>query len=168
MAALQAAEKQIANIFKGMPPMSHKAKEALVNAWPWIAGIFGVLQLLAALALWRATQVVNQFSEFTNSLSTFYAGQPLGPSSGERTIMYLGVIFLAVDAVILLMAFPHLRNRSRRGWDLLFLGALLNLAYSVISLFMYNGSMGSLVSGLIGSAIGFYLLFQVRDSYKTR
>jgi hypothetical protein len=63
------------------------------------------------------------------------------------------------------MAYPALVKRERRGWDLLFLGSLLNVLYSVVTIFINGRGMGSFLSGLIGSALAFYLLFQVREKY---
>jgi hypothetical protein len=69
--------------------------------------------------------------------------------------------------VILLMAYPHLVKRARRGWDLLFLGSLLNVVYSLVSVFIDGRGFSNFLLSLVGSAIGFYLLFQIKDRYKT-
>ncbi len=166
MGALQTVENKLNEVFKGLPPLSEKAKESLVKAWPWIALIFGVLQLLAAWALWGLTNVAERLTDYANTLSTYYTGQSLGLSAADKTIIYLGLAVLVVDAVILLMAFPQLQKRTRRGWDLLFLGSLLNLVYAVVTLFIDARGAGSFIFNLLGSAIGFYLLFQVREKYK--
>lgn len=170
MGVLQTAEKQIGSFFQGVPSLPKQSKDALVKAWPWIALVFGVLQVVAAYWLYRATQVVDAFNNLANSLSQYYTGTGVGLTAMDKTIMYLGVILLLVDGVILLMAYPALKRRERRGWDLLFLGALINLAYAVVSAFMdtARGGADSLIFGLISSAIGFYLLFQVRDAYTGR
>lgn len=161
MTSLQTIESRLQKLFKDLPPLPANAKESLVKAWPWIALVFGILQLLAAYSLWRLTS----FVERLNSLITYYtAASPL--SATDKMIIYLGVIVLLVDAVILLMAYPHLKTRSRRGWDLLFLGALINVAYGVVQIFISGRGVGSFIFSLIGSAVGFYLLFQVQDKYK--
>lgn len=98
-------------------------------------------------------------------MSLNYAGQQTGPTSFDKTIIYIGVIMLAIDAVILLLAFPKLQKRQKSGWDLLFLGALINLAYGVVQMFTYQRGVGSFIGSLIGSAIAFYLLFQVREKF---
>ena len=166
MAVLQNTEQKLGDLFKGLPPLSKSAKESLANAWPWIALVFGVLQLLAAYWLWKLARLTTVLNDFANSLSVAYGGESVGLSSMDKTIIYLGVAILVVDAVILLMAFPHLQKRSRRGWDLLFLGSVLNVVYSVVTLFISGRGVGSFLMGLLGSAVGFYLLFQVRELYK--
>lgn len=165
MAALKKAEQSLQDVFKGLPPLPANAKESLAKAWPWLALVFGVLQLAAAWALWRLTQVTQALSDFANSLSVYYTGRTVGLSSLDKTLIYLGLAVLVVDAVILLMAYPELKKRTARGWDLLFLGALLNLLYAVLTIFIDGRGMGSFIFSLLGSGVGFYLLFQVREKY---
>ena len=79
--------------------------------------------------------------------------------------IWLALAVLVVEAVLYLLAFPGLRDRKKFGWNYLYWGALVNVAYAVVSLFDgYNG-VGNFVGALIGSAVGLWLLFQVRSSY---
>ena len=155
-------EATIGSLFKDTPPLPNNAKQTLVNIWPWLALIFGIVQILAAWALWGLLSWANRMDD---AYRAFYAPAVHGYSSFDRMLVYFGLIFLLVDAVILLMAYPELKKRARRGWDLLFLGSLINLIYSVVSVFIRGRGISSLIFGLVGSAIGFYLLFQVRDMY---
>jgi hypothetical protein len=165
MAILKTAEDKLGDMYKGVPPLSASAKESLAKAWPWLALIFGILQLAAAYWLWQLTRVVNTLNDFVNSVSVYYTGKSAGLSAMDKTVIYLGVVLLVVDAAILLMAYPELVKRTKRGWDLIFLGSLLNLAYAVVTIFINGRGVGSFLSSLIGSAIAFYLLFQVREKY---
>jgi O-antigen/teichoic acid export membrane protein len=63
------------------------------------------------------------------------------------------------------MAVSPLMKRLRRGWDLLFLSALINLVYAVVTIFIDSRGIGSFFLSLLSSAIGFYLLFQVRSKF---
>lgn len=162
MGMVKSAETALAGVFKGAPKMPEKGKESLVKAWPWIALIFGIIQLWAAWGLWDLTRAVNKVATYFGT----YLGTSYGYSSKDKFFIYLGIASLVVDAVILLMAYPHLKNRHKRGWDLLFLGSLLNVVYSVLNLFISGRGFGDFLFSLIGSAVGFYLLFQVRDKYK--
>lgn len=165
MALLKQAESSLADVFKGAPPLSDSAKNSLVKAWPWIALVFGILQILAAWGLYGLTKTAERLSDIANIYSAYYTGTTVGLSSTDRMIIYLGLVVLLVDGVILLLAFSPLKARQSRGWDLLFLGALLNLVYGIIAVFINGRGVGSLIFSLIGSAIGFYLLFQVREKY---
>ncbi len=161
MDSVKKLEDAVSGLFKGVPPLSASAKEGLAKAWPWIALIFGIFQLLAAWGLWRLTHV----SAVLEDVAVYYVGRDYGLSGMDKTVIYMGIAVLLADAVMLLMAYPHLVKRAARGWDLLFLGALLNLAYSVVSIFIDGRGFGSFIFSLLGSAIGFYLLFQVREKF---
>jgi hypothetical protein len=166
MKVVNQADAIIEPLFKGAPKLSDKAKDTLASWWPWIALVFGVIQLLAAWALWRLASVTNALTDYANQVSRALTGKSAGISSYDKTMIYIGVILIAVDAVILLMAFPKLQKRLKAGWDLLFLGALVNLAYAVFSIFINGRGFGSFIGSLIGSAIGFWLLYQVKDRFK--
>lgn len=165
MAALDKAEDSLAKIFKDLPQLPDSSKEGLAKVWPWLALIGGVLQLFAALALWRLADWADRVTDVANSLSVYYTGYSVGPTGFEKSIIYLGVAVLLVDAVILLMAFPKLQKRLRSGWNLLFLASLLNVVYAVLQIFTFQRGFGNFIFSLLGTAIGFYLLFQVREKF---
>ncbi|MDB5182673.1 MAG: hypothetical protein JWO47_457 [Candidatus Saccharibacteria bacterium] len=161
MELVKKAETVIGGWYKNAPKLSDKTKETLVKIWPWLALVFGILQLVAALALWRLVHVAN-------SIVTIYGtvvNTNIGISGTDKLFIALGIILLIVDAVILLMAYPKLAKRQKTGWDLIFLGSLLNVVYSVITLLINGRGVSSFLSSLIGSAIGFYLIFQVREKF---
>lgn len=165
MGAVKQLEDGLAKIFKDLPALPESSKEGLAKVWPWLALIGGIVQLLAAWGLWHLANWASRVSDAVNTLSVYYAGYEAGPSSFDKTVLYAGIILLVVDAVILLMAFPKLQKRERGGWDLLFLGALINLAYGVMQIFTYQRGMTSFIGSLLGSAVAFYLLFQVREKF---
>lgn len=160
---LKPIEKALGGIFKDLPALPTNAKKTLVNIFPWLALIFGLIQIWGFWALWdvghRANDVIDTLSR------TF--GVTNAPESLGLTY-WVALIFLGISALTLLMAYPGLKNRKKTGWDWLFLGSLINVVYGVISIFIdqyYGGGMGNFFMALIGSAIGFYLLFQVRERY---
>jgi hypothetical protein len=67
------------------------------------------------------------------------------------------------NSVLLLMAFNPLKNKAMRGWVFLFWSEMLSAVDIVLSLL--QGQTGSLVGGVIGLAIGLYILFEIRGSY---
>ncbi len=165
--ALKTVEDQLSGVFKGLPALPENAKESLVKAWPILALIAGLVQLFVAWGLWSIVSRVSKVNEVYNSLSVYYTGMRMGLSSMDKTILYLGIIILAINAVILLMAYPQLQKRARKGWELVFLAALINVAFAVVELFAVDRGLGNFIFSLLGSAIAFYLLFQVKDKYKT-
>lgn len=165
MTIVDQTDKVLEPLFKDVPNLPEVWRENLTKAWPWIALVFGIIQLAAAWALWGLTSVVNNATNTLNSLGVYGYPGTVGLSSSEKLAIYIALAILAADAVILLLAFSPLKSRLRRGWDLLFLGSLLNLAYSVVSVFISGRGISSLIGGLIGSAISFYFLYQVKGKF---
>lgn len=156
------ADSFLSGLFKGAPKMPDSSKESLVKAWPWLALVFAALQLVAAKGLWDLVRLFDR----VNSVFGAWLGSAYVYSGKDKFFIYISLATLVVDAVILLMAFPKLKSRAKAGWDLVFLGALLNVAYSVFNFFIYGRGVGDFLGALVGSAIGFYLLYQVKDKYK--
>lgn len=168
MELVKKLETKLADVYKGAPALPKKAKDAIVEYWPYVVLVLGVLQLLAAWALWGLIDKYGEVETFVNTLSAYYGGGTVGLSSSDKMIIYVGIGLLVVEAVLMLMAFSPLKNRQRRGWELLFLVSLLQVVYAVVNIFMYNYGVGSFIMNLIGAAIGFYFLFQIRDYYKAK
>lgn len=162
--SLTTLEKAMLPFFKGLPKLPGNAKKLLVDLWPLLALILGALQMVAAWGLWQAGHRTNEILQEANDLARAYG---IETTDGSLGIFYwLALIFLVIDGVILLMAASPLQAKLKKGWDLLFLGAILNLAYGVAAAFDANyGGVGSLVQTLLGSALGLYVLFQVREYY---
>lgn len=165
MELVRSAEKALEGPFKSLPALPKEAKKGLAQITVWLALIAGILQLLAAWWLYDWANSIDKWADAVNQWSTAL-GAPAATTSGLTMWVWIAVIVLAVEGVILLLAFPKLKNKERGGWDLLFLAALINLVYGIVSLFIDGrGGAGSLLGALLGSAIGFYLLFQVREFF---
>ena len=124
------------------------AKEVLVNFAPWLALIGGVFALIVALAVFGLGAVFGPLS--------LYAGPQYAGSF--FTTYAISLIVLGVSGVLDLMAFPGLRTRKIGGWRLLFYGELV---WAVSKLLSFD------IFGLVvGTLVGLYLLFQVREYYK--
>lgn len=164
---LKPLETKLAEIFKKGPHMSESARKSLATQWyPWIAVIFGVLQIFAVLALWRAGHTLDEYVNYANQLSRAFGGDRVTASLGLS--YWLSLVVLAADAVILLMAYPGLKAKKKAGWDWLFLGAIVNVVYGVLAIFVddyYGGGFSNFVSSAIGSLIAFWLLFEARNYY---
>jgi hypothetical protein len=167
MISTKQLETRIGNLLKGAPALPESTKKSLVEAWPWIAVILGVLQVISALALWSVVSAAERAIDVANTYSLIYNGVSAGLTAMDKTVIYLAIIVLVVSSVILFKAYPELKKQTKRGWDLLFLGSLVNVVYAVITLFINQRGVSSFVFSLIGSVIGFYLLFQVREKYHT-
>lgn len=167
MELIHKIEDTMKDWFKGLPPLPEGGREGLAKVFPWIALVFGILQLLAAWGLWSLTRTVDVLNTYVNTYYQAATGTTahIGLSSTDKMVIYVGLLVLLVDAVILLLAFSPLSKRLRRGWDLLFLSALINLVYAVVSIFINGRGFMSFIFSLLASALGFYLLFQVKGKY---
>lgn len=164
MELVKTAEKSLGDLFKSAPKLPNSAKETLVKVWPWLAVIFGALQLFAAWGLYDLTRTVSRFATYFGTL----LNTSIGYSAKDKFFIYTGIIVLLVDAAIMLMAYPKLVKRQKSGWDLLFLGSLLNVAYSVVNIFISGRGIGDFLMSLLGSVVAFYLLFQVKEKYAAK
>jgi hypothetical protein len=168
MKQVEKAEKSLSGLFKDLPPLSAAGKENIVKVMPWIALIFGVLQVLAGYWVWRLANAADRIADLVNTYSAYYTVPAVHISAFDRTVIYLGAAVLLVSGVIGIMAYKPLTARQRRGWDLMFLAALVNLVYAVLAIFINGRGFGSFIMSLLGTAVGFYLLFQIKASYGKR
>ena len=163
--SISALEKWLVETNKQLPQIPKGGRDTLAQIAPWLALIGGVLSLFAAWGFWQAGHTVNKLIELSNSIYQTYGGSQAISSPTLGFTWYLSLVLLLVQAVLLLVAFPKLKEGKKFGWTLLFYNSLLTAAiglayavtprYGVSSLFMY----------LIGTAISLYLVFQIRDHF---
>ncbi len=162
--ALQSLEKKLDEIFvKDAPPLPSNAKRAIVAYLPYINLVLGILTLLIAMGLYRAAHAVNYLVDYGNSTLSLN-GSRVTVSHLTFTV-WLAIVVLAIEALIFIAAFPATKARKKQGWDLLFYAFLINVAYGVVAVFTDYGGIGRLLGSLVGSAVGLYLLFQIRGNY---
>lgn len=165
MNSLKPLETALDELFvKKAPALPPGGKKALVQYLPWINLVFGVLTLFAAWGLYNAAHAVNSLVDYANNLSAAYGGSKV-VTSHLTFIVWLAIATLAIEGVLYIAAFPATRDHKKSGWDLMFYALLVNLVYGVVAAFTSYGGAGRLVGAIIGSAIGGYLLFQIRASY---
>lgn len=157
---LNKLETVLAGIYKPTPKLSGGAKKTVTGVLPWLALIFGILELWSVYHLWQWGRDVNKIADAFNSY--------LGTSSivhHLNAFYWISLVVLAITGVLLLMAYPGLKAMAKSGWNLLFYGAILSAVYGVISAFNDYGGAGSLVIQVVVSAVVLYFLFQIRDQY---
>lgn len=167
MEVLHKIEDQLAPVFKDLPELPKGAKDALVNWLSYIALIFGIIEIIAAIGLFGVITTANSALNYVNQLSIYATGHSAYTGVDLITI-YAGIGLLAVNAIILLMAYGPLSKKMKKGWDLFFLSNIINVLYGVLEIFMVGRGIGSFLASLVGSAIGLYLLFQIRDRYTSK
>ncbi|HSE29751.1 MAG TPA: hypothetical protein VLA77_04170 [Candidatus Saccharimonadales bacterium] len=137
-------------------------KSILVKAMPWLALVGGVLSLLGAWGLFQLATFANQWTNVANELSTSYG---YGVTTQNVSwLIWVSLVVIVVEAVMLLAAFSPLKNHKKLGWDLVYWTSLINVVYAVLYIFV-DFNFFSLLFSLLASAIGLYLLFQIRSYY---
>lgn len=164
--ALKDLETQLDKLLgKGSPyQMTEKSRRALAGVSWLIALIIGIVQAWGALALWQLGHVVvNQYIPGTTYVAQTY---PYAGGAGLDIFFYLSFVVVLVDAALLLIATPQLKEFSRRGWQLAYYALLLNLVYSFLRIFStIGGGFGQFIVALFFSAVLGYFLFQTKTVY---
>jgi uncharacterized BrkB/YihY/UPF0761 family membrane protein len=165
MADVSGIENQLNDIFgKQAPKMPDGGKKFFVQWLPVLTLIGAVLSVFSAFALWNAAHTVSQLADFANELSRTYGGNTVSTSSMTFWV-WIALAFTLVSAVAYFMAYNPLKAHEKKGWNYLFYVSLLSVAYSVVSIFINGRGFGSFLMGMLGAAIGWWILFQIRPSY---
>lgn len=159
-------EKQLDEYFVKKAPFQipDNGRKTLVNWLPWLALIFGILSLIAAISLWNAGHNVNEAVRTVNELGAAYGVQTEANQLG--LVYYISLIAVAAQAALLLFAYPGLKAKSvSRGWNLLLYGVGASLAYGILVSFTIHGGGLDIISSLVGATISLYILAQIRSHY---
>jgi hypothetical protein len=130
--------------FKKLPQLPTNVVNVLFTYAPWIAIIFGIIGVLGALSAVSTFSMLAPFA-FMGGASRFY---------GMGMVTTVGWL---ITSVLMVAAFPGLRAGRLNGWNLLFWSEVVSVVASLTTF-----SLGSIV----GVAIGFYLLFQIKPKYR--
>ncbi len=169
MADVKGIEKSLNEVFAGKsaPKLPEGGKKFLVEYGPYFVLVGAVLSLLGAWSMWSWAHAVSRIADWANQINQVYGTGTTIATNRLTVFVWLALAFMVVNTVLYFMAFAPLKDKLKRGWNLVFYAALLSVAYSVVLLFIDNQGFGSFLFGLLGSAIGFWLLFQIRPAYKT-
>jgi hypothetical protein len=137
-------EREVRNVFSKFPDFPENITELLVTLAPWLALIGAILGIFAFLSLVGLGSIISVATIGINSYGSTYA-------------MWVGIISVAISAVLYLLAFQPLRQRSVRGWNLLYYAFLFNLAMSLLTLNLF----GLIITFLLGG----WVLYQMRPKY---
>lgn len=117
----------------------------LVKVAPYVALALGILGAIGALALFGIGSILGPFVV-------------LGGGTAALGSTFLAGIFSGIIAILYLMSFTGLKNRKLSGWNLLFYIETLYIISDLVSV--------RIASAVLSAVIGYYILFQIRASYK--
>lgn len=140
-------------------------RKALVEYAPILSLIGGILSVLAAWGLWQTGHRVNELVDIANQYAAIVGVDTV---RNLDVFYYAGVVALAVQAVLMFMAYGPLKDRLKRGWSILLLSVVVNFIYGVVVSFSDYGSVGNLVMSIIGAVVGLYILAQIRGHYTAK
>lgn len=124
------------------PAMPENIKELIVKYSPYLILIMMVLSLPALLFALGLGSIIMPFA---------FAG-------AYHPGFSISIIISLVAMVLEVMALPGLFKRTKNSWELMFYSSLL-----MIVSYILDFNIGSLI---IGGAISFYILFQIKSYYK--
>ncbi len=151
-------EKMTEGWFKQMPHLPKGVRTWLgENAW-WLV-IIGVV--IGAIGIFSGLALIIGASAVVGMMGMYGMGALVGVA---LTAAWVSLAFSAVTVIIEAMAIKPLQNKQKRGWDLVFLSLLLNVAASVISAVMLMNPFG-LVMTALATLVGGYVMFEIRGEF---
>jgi uncharacterized membrane protein YhaH (DUF805 family) len=166
MEQIKQLEKTIEGWLKPLPHLPTEWRKWLgENAW-WITGIGVIVSALALLGMIGLLLTAMSIIGVTTSVY----GVPI--TAAYSGTWYIATIvsfaFLALTTVLSAMAVNPLKAMKKKGWDLLFMVFLVNIASGVISAAIYLNPVTmvtNLIGVAIGAAIGAYVIFELKSQY---
>ena len=131
-------------LVKKAPAIPENIKEFIVKYGPYISLVLMLLMVPALIGIFGLTSIAMPYA--------YMGGYRPGFNFSIATIFMFGQLALQI------IALPGLFKRAMSAWRLMFYSSLVGLVYSILS--------GSVVSGIISTAISLYILFQIRSLYK--
>lgn len=140
--------KTLDGYYVKLPVLPKGVNEFLVSVAPWLALVFGVLAVVAGLGAFGILTAVAPVAAVAGAGQYAFTG-------------LLAALVLLVQGGVELLAFPALKARKVKGWNLMFYSLLLSVLSSVVAL-----SVGSVLSSVVGALIGYYFLYQIKPYFK--
>jgi hypothetical protein len=132
------------------------------NAW-WITLIGGIVSLLAAWNYWQLGQMFNGANRLAEEVTRLYGSTTYAAELGP--MWYLALLGLVVQGGLLLLAVSKLKEHKKSGWDLLFYASLASLVIGLLYLVIPGYGFGGLLGSVVGAAVSWFFLFQVRSRF---
>lgn len=142
-----ALEAWLIPIFANVPHLPHGGRKFITDIAPWLSLIFGILGLIGLMEAGVLTTLFSPLMAF---------------SGGLRGVGFFITIILGIASSILsILSFNPLREMKKKGWDFAFYSFIIGTVSTIVTMvFMFSG-----VSGIVGTLIGAYILFEVREMY---
>jgi len=159
METVHKLEQTVASWYKGLPHLPENGRKWLAtNVW-WLVLIGVILSALSVITLLFGTLLAG----------ALFAGVAGAAGAAVGGLLILGVLVTLAMSVVMVvlggMAISPLKAMQKKGWTLLFVLFLLEVAATVASGLLSYNFLG-LIWGLLWVAVGGYFLFEIHDYYK--
>lgn len=162
MESIHKLEKTVADWYKSVLHLPAGGQKWLAdNVW-WVVLIGLILTVLSVFPLIAGVLFVGAVA---GGLGAAYGGAYSAALVGTALIaVWVLIAFLLFEAVLMALSISPLKAHKKKGWDLLFIIALVNVVSVVVSGLIGFNFM-ALVWGLLWSAVGAYFLFEIRGHF---
>jgi len=140
-------EEKLVEISKKLPQLPDSVGEFLVKYGPYLMIVGLVMGVIGTLTTFGLLATFNPMIR---------AGYTYGYRYGTHFSIY-GIVQL-ISMVLMAIAIPGLLKRTKSAWNLMFYASLITAVSYLVTM-----NLGSLI---IGMAINWYFLFQIRKFYK--
>lgn len=160
MELLRTLETKLDDILNKHAPFSlpPDGRRSLAQALWWVVIVVGIIELYAAISLWQWGHVVDRVVDIASHSVGVYAPR-------LSFFYYVAVLAMGAVGVALLVASANLKAMKKSGWDLAFYAVLLAGLAALCQLFASGAGFFDFFVSLLGTVVGAYLLFQVRDLF---
>lgn len=157
MDAVKSLEAKLDEIFvKNAPYQLPAGLKKWIGEYAWILALVGAV--LGGLAFIGLLGVLG----LTSVVAT------VAGAGGYVLFAWLALVVLGIEVALLIMAVGPLKEKKKRGWDLLFYSQLISVVFNLFN-WLQGSNFGanalSFVWNLIWITISLYLLFQVRSQF---
>lgn len=142
-------EDKLVEISTKLPKLPDSVGEFLVKYGPYLMIVGLVVSVFGLLTTFGLLATINPLVQ---------SSYPIGYNFGYRSFFSFSALVGLVSMVFTAIAIPGLLKRAKSAWNLMFYASLVTLVSYLITM-----NLGSLV---IGTAISWYILFQIRKFYK--
>jgi hypothetical protein len=161
MKTIRRAEEIIASWHEALPHLSQRARVWLAeNIW-WVVLVWVIVVIVGMLGALSKVFLGGAVSALLIALGGF-AGAALG--SFILLVILVPVAFSIANLVLVGLSVSPLKARRRRGWTLLFIAQLINLAV-VITRLIFGMTIPAVFGGFASVLLGLYVLFEIRSYF---
>lgn len=151
---LDGFEKQLQGWYKGAPNLP-KNFSAWLAKYSWVFVLIGaVLMTFAAIAMLSVLGILT---------TATYA---YGATASYGFFGWIALLSMVIYLFLSFKAVSPLKAMKKEGWKLLYYLEVFYLVFGLLQWLTQPAFVGNLLGSLIGAALGFYFLFQVKEYFK--